>query len=195
MPVRQARPNVSETITAGSQFARSASSRRMAAAEASGSSGSSAAHPGGTLERSTPAFAQTKPWRVSAMISPRSIRTIRTLSRSTSSICRGSRSQRRPYSSASGEGSTVSSATRRPSALETSFCVTTSTSPGSPARPLVAIPSRTSAATESPGFASGIPRIGMMRTSPRAIAQSSPNPSATTRLIRKRMVTRRCDRN
>ena len=64
VPCRKGRPKESLTITGTPSLSWSAR------AEASGSSGSRTTVPGaGALEASTPAEAQTKPWRVSAMIS------------------------------------------------------------------------------------------------------------------------------
>ena len=81
MPWRQARPNESEITTATSTPGSSASASRSLAAEASGSTGSrqTVSSPG-TFEASTPALAQTKPWWVSEMTMPRSMRTMRRLS-------------------------------------------------------------------------------------------------------------------
>ena len=90
---------------------------RMRRAERSESSGSRAAHPLSTLDRSTPALAHTKPWRVSDTRSSPRRRRIRTDSSSTTRT-----------RSAGSSGSTVTS---RPSAFETIFWVTTTTSPSS----------------------------------------------------------------
>ena len=81
MPWRQARPNESEITTATSTPGSSASASRSLAAEASGSTGSrqTVSSPG-TFEASTPALAQTKPWWVSEITMPRSMRTMRRLS-------------------------------------------------------------------------------------------------------------------
>jgi hypothetical protein len=91
MPWRQARPKESETTTATSTPRRPASAARSFDAEASGSTGSrqTVSSPG-TLEASTPALAQTKPWWVSEITMPRSMRTMRRLSLKTTSIWRGS---------------------------------------------------------------------------------------------------------
>ena len=76
-----------------------------------------------------PAEAQTKPWRVSAITSALRERTMRAVSRRITST-RADRA--RPASSrARSDGSTSSSATTRPSAFETTFCATTTTSPSS----------------------------------------------------------------
>ncbi len=97
----------------------------------SGSTGSSTAMSGpGAFERSMPALAQMNPWWVSAITSDPRRRTIRRLSRSTSSSWRGSPSS--PASSiARGEGPTSARSTTRPSALATALCAITITSPGS----------------------------------------------------------------
>ena len=58
-------------------------------------------------------------------------RTMRVLSRRISSTSRGSFSVSAARRSASADGVTVSSDTTRPSAFETIFCVTTTTSPDS----------------------------------------------------------------
>jgi hypothetical protein len=58
--MRQARPNESAITTAG----RPGSAARSRRALASGSSGSRITQPSGALDWSTPAFAQTNPWRV-----------------------------------------------------------------------------------------------------------------------------------
>ena len=60
---------------------------------------------GPTFDASTPPLAQTKPCSVSVMITPRAIRTTRRASRRTTSIWRGSRSQRSANATASGRGS------------------------------------------------------------------------------------------
>src|SRR5829696_5642936 len=91
-----------------------------ARAEASGSSGrrTTVSAPG-AFEASTPAEAQTKPWRVSAMTSGGRLRTTRAVSRRITSTWRGSPSPACAW--ASSEGSTSLSATTRPSALDTVF--------------------------------------------------------------------------
>ncbi len=85
VPCRQARPKESVTITAGAAPKRAASASRIAAADASGSRGSSTTQSSpGVFERSTPALAQTKPCSVSAMTrSPRRRRTARASRRIT----------------------------------------------------------------------------------------------------------------
>ena len=57
-----------------------------------------------------------------------------------------------------------SRSTMRPSAFETTFCVTTRTSPSSNARPWRCAAPRMSAARSSPGRTSGMPSMAMMRT-------------------------------
>src|SRR5205085_1979797 len=111
---------------------------------------------------STPAEAQTKPCRVSAMTSGGRVRTRRALSRRITSSRRGSCS---PASSrAWADGLTSASRTMRPSALETTLCATTITSPSS---------SSTAAAiswpTSSPSPTSGSPFTGITRSSPRRL--------------------------
>ena len=89
---------------------------------------------GATLDASTPPLAHTKPCRVRVIRTPRSMRTTAAASRRTTSTCRGSRSHRSPNARASGRGVTVRRSTTAPSALETIFWVTTSTSPARGAR-------------------------------------------------------------
>ncbi len=114
---------------------------------------------GPTFDASTPPFAQTKPWGVSVMITPRVIRMTRRASLSTTSTWRGSRSQRRPNSRASVRGSIVVRSTIAPSALDTIFWVTTTTSPGWKGRtPVVrSTASATIDGRSSPGRISGMP--------------------------------------
>src|SRR5918997_1973190 len=162
MPRRHARPKESETITGPSTPRRSSRTAPSLAALLSGSRGrrQTVSSPG-TFEASTPALAQTKPWRVSEMTTPRSMRTTRRLSRKTTSIWRGSFPHRDAYSLASGEGSTVLRSTRRPSALLITLWVTTSTSPGRRTGPTA---SATSPSRSSPGRTSGKPSTGMSST-------------------------------
>ena len=83
-PSRHGRPNVSVTTTPRSApEALARAPPGVVSAEPSGSSGSSVSKPSATFEASTPAFAQTNPWRVSAITrSPRRA-TTRRVSRST----------------------------------------------------------------------------------------------------------------
>ena len=83
-PRRHGRPNVSETTTATSTPRAARSASRMCFAERSGSTGSSAACPASTFERSMPALAHTKPCRVSLITRSPRRRTMRTDSDSTS---------------------------------------------------------------------------------------------------------------
>ena len=77
----------------------------------------------GAFEASTPAEAQTKPCRVSAITSGGRVRTTRADSRRITSSCRGSPSE--PASRrASSEGSISARRTTRPSAFETTFWAT-----------------------------------------------------------------------
>ena len=138
-PSRHARPNVSVTRTGRSRPVAARSPARIASALASGSSGSNVRNPGATFEASTPAFAQTSPWRVSAMTRSSRRATTRTVSSATHPS--------RPRSAA---------ATTRPSAFETIFCVTTTTSP---ARASPRWGAR-SAARSSPSRTSGSPGSG-----------------------------------
>lgn len=126
----------------------------MRLAERSESMGKSAAHPRSTFERSIPAFAQMNPCEVSLMMRSPRRRRIRTDSRSTSGLWL--------------RGSEGSMATRRSSAFETIFCVTTTTSPSASAvsGPVVAaskmIAARSSPATISP--MPSMPKISMRLT-------------------------------
>ena len=114
---------MSETITPTSTPSRRPRVARIRRADRSGSTGSRAAVPAATLERSTPALAQTKPWAVSVISSSPRRRSTRTASDSTRS--------------ALAWGSSASIGTIRPSALETIFWVTTTTSPSAERRPAV----------------------------------------------------------
>ena len=78
--------------------------------------------PSATLDRSTPALAQMNPCLVSLMMRSPRRRRMRTDSRSTRA--------------ALAAGSSGSMGTRRPSALETTFWVTTSTSPAAQVGPV-----------------------------------------------------------
>ena len=112
--------------------------------ERSASTGRSAAHPSPTLERSTPALAQTKPCAVSVI--------------SRSPLRRSTRTDSASTTERLAAGSSWSTRTRRPSAFETIFWVTTTTSP-SRIPPEVAGPSAaaSSAPTSSPGRTSPMP--------------------------------------
>ena len=103
--------------------------------------------PAATFEASTPAFAQTKPCRVSAITrSPRRATT------------RRSRGRRR--------GAGRSPATTRPSAFDTTFCVTTTTSPSRERAP------RSASASERRQVVAGSrPRGGPGRARPRGSRQ------------------------
>src|SRR2546429_2216345 len=157
---RHGRPNESVTMTPTSALVRSRRCSRSRAAEASGSSGSKTTVSGsGAFEASTPAEAQTKPGRVSAITSGARVRRIRALSRRITSSRRGSSFAAR--SRAWAEGSTSASRTTRPSALETTLCATTTTSPSSRSA-AAAI----SSARSSPSRTSGSPLTGITRSSP-----------------------------
>jgi len=133
-PSRQARPNVSDTMTAIRQPSRRVSTAHNRRADASGSSGSSVTQPGSTFDASTPAFAHTNPCRVSTIRMPWSIRTMRFASPRMTSTTLASFPVSSAHRVAIADGVTVSSRTMAPSALETTFCATTNTSPGSTAR-------------------------------------------------------------
>src|SRR5438105_1718052 len=133
MPSRQGRPKVSETMTPTSAPVSSRNRARKRSALASGSTGRrvKTSRPP-TLEWSTPALAQTYPCRVS-VIRTRSERRTRTLSSSTTWTMRGSgfATSRAAILAASSPAVTSFKAISRPSALDTTFCATTSTSPDS----------------------------------------------------------------
>ena len=113
-PRRQGRPNVSLMITPTSTPNRPLIASRIRRAERSLSSGRSAAWPRLTFDRSMPALAHTKPCLVSLMISSPRRRRMRTDSRSTIGLWLS--------------GSVGSMSTIAPSALETIFWVTMTTS-------------------------------------------------------------------
>jgi hypothetical protein len=113
---------------------------------------------------STPALAQTNPWRVLATITPRSIRTMPLDSRKTSSIRRGSLWYFAAHSWARSEGSTESRRTILPSALDTIFCATTKTSPCLRTSLCRLAASTRRGARSSPGATSGSPLSGTICT-------------------------------
>src|SRR4051812_24205098 len=143
-PSRHARPKVSLTTTATSTPRSSASRCRRSRAEASASSGSSTSASPGTLEASMPAAATTQPCRVSTMRSGPRRATTRT---DSASIARWRAASR------SSPGST---ATSRPSTLEITLLVTTTTSPSASQGAAAAI----APARSSPGENSGSPGTG-----------------------------------
>ena len=182
MPQRHGRPNESDTMTGTStpNLARMAS--RIARAEPSGSCGRRVTMwplAGPTFDASMPPLAQMKPCSVSVIRTPCSIRTTRRASRRTTSIWRGSRSQRSANVIASGRGSIVSRSTIAPSAFETIFWVTTRTSSGRSGRtPAVAsIASPIRPARSSPPTISGMPTSAIASTRPPASAPPAPRPS------------------
>ena len=133
VPWRQGRPKLSFMTTAISIPVSAASPRRSACALRSGFSGNSSTRwePSGgpTFDWSTPAFAMMKPSLCSTISTPRRARTTRTDSDRTTSTSRGSLPTSAASATARAEGSIVARSTRRPSAFETIFCATTSTSP------------------------------------------------------------------
>ncbi len=146
-PRRHGRPKVSETTTATSTPRRARRPWRMRRAERSGSTGKRAARPRARLDRSTPALAHTKPCAVSVMSNSLRRRSTRTASPSTS---------RRRASASSGSRSTTLA-----SALDTTFWVTTTTSPSASTRPRTpSQASATKAASSSPACTSGRPSTG-----------------------------------
>ena len=162
-PWRQGRPNVSEIMTASGECRAISSSRQSCIAERSGSSGRRTTLPFGALETSTPPLAQTNPWCVSTISTPRSIRTMRLLSRKTTSTMRGSLLYFSAHCCARAEGAIVSKRTIRPSALLTIFWATTKIAPGR----MGSVPSalRILSHKLSPGCISGIPSNPRMRIS------------------------------
>ena len=152
IPVRQARPRESLTITPTSTPSRRPSSERSDAADPSGSAGSSAISSRATLEASTPAPAMTTPCRLATIRSSPRRATTRTVSSSIAFCRRASRAI----------GSSPPTATNRPSALETILDVTTTTSPSASH----GIRAASSAPRSSPGRTSPIPVTGMTWTTP-----------------------------
>ena len=114
------------------------------------------------FERSTPAFAHTKPWRVSQIRMPRSQRTIFAHSESTTSIWRASLPDSAAISCARSPGTTSASRTIRPSLLDTIFCAMTTMSPSRIASRCASAASRMSVARSSPGRISGRPLTAVM---------------------------------
>ncbi len=175
VPCRQARPNESLTTTPTSAPESSDSRVRNRRAEASGSTGSRTRRSSpGVFDASTPAEAQTKPCRVSAITSGGRERTTSRLSRRITSARRASPSS--PASSiARADGSTSASRTTRPSTFETAFWATTTTSPSCspPAAPAAAWSRRP---RSSPSTSSGSPSSGMTLTvpAPATTAQRTP---------------------
>ena len=104
----------------------------MAAADASGSSGSSRARwrpsASATLDWSTPALAITKPRRCCMIIRFGRLRTTLADSDRTTSTILGSLPTFAARASAWADGTTSARSTVRPSALETIFCAITTTS-------------------------------------------------------------------
>jgi hypothetical protein len=129
---------VSVTTTPTRTPVRPRSALRIRRADSSGSSGSSTTVPGAVLDSSTPAAAITKPCLVCAIVVGPRLATTRTVSAAIAS-------------------SRVMAATR-PSALLTTFEVTTRMSPSvSPGAPGAVTASAISPARSSPGEISGMP--------------------------------------
>ena len=112
-----------------------------------------------------PPLAQTNPCAVSVISTPFCIRTTRRASRRTTSTWRGSRSKRSANLIASRRGVTVVRSTTAPSAFDTIFWVTTSTSSrvsgNAPAVRWIALPMKTP--RSSPSRISGIPSSARIR--------------------------------
>src|SRR5579883_666792 len=121
------------------------------------------------------------------MINPRSIRTIRALSRRMTSIWRASRPQASASRRANDDGSISLSRTSRPSALETILCVTTTISPPWSKSPRRSSASVMSATRSSPGRTSGMPS--------RPIISRSLDRSNTLEAALVRMLNRHADRD
>ena len=113
---------------------------------------------------STPALAQTKPCRVLAIITPRSIRTILLDSLKTTSISLGSFWYSAAHRSARSEGLIESRRTVLPSALDTIFWATTTTSPLLGTNRWRWAASTSNRDRSSPGTTSGSPVNGMICT-------------------------------
>ena len=166
MPVRHGRPMESLTMTATSTPSLARSPSRSRAAEASGSTGSSASSLRATFEMSTPAAASTSPSRFWTIRRSPRVATTRTDSSSTAS--RRACSRR----SASAVGNVIS----LPSIFDTTLEVTTSTSPSCN----WGAASATAATRSSPGRRSGIPVTG--RISRRVAPWSAGGKSDTSQL-------------
>jgi hypothetical protein len=146
----------------------------MRRADASGSTGNVSTRPAAPLDDwSTPALAHTNPWRVSVINTGPIWRTIRTDSLSTTSTTRASLSHCRAHSLANVDGSTSASSIAQPSAFDTIFDVTTTTSP-STSNACCAI----SAARSAPGSISGSPSTGTIISGP-ATGREPTGPIAT----------------
>ena len=183
MPKRHGRPNESLTMMAGASSAampsRSVICSRSCRADASGSGGSSVTkslRP--VFDASMPALAHTNPCFVRLMIRPRSMRRMAADSRSTSSTWRASRSHSRAKATASARGSIVRRSTMQPSALETTFWVTTRMSPARGAYSASAAASARQAAAisaprSSPGATSGSGGRATAMTSGMSLQKSS----------------------
>ena len=113
-----------------------------------------------------PALAQTKPCLVSVMMTPLSgaILTIPRLSLNISSTSLGSLPLSIAMRVALVEGSTSRRSTTRPSAFDTTFCVTTSMSPAETGVPCPFAAFTISSATSSPASISGMPRMPIIST-------------------------------
>src|SRR5829696_3672272 len=166
-PSRQGRPKLSAITTAGELPDAAAISPRIRRAEASVSTGRSETWPPRRLEVSIPAFAQIQPDLVSVIRTPRSARTTRSLSASTSSTRAGSLPSRAASSRARTPGSTPLNSRTRPSALETTFWeMTTISSPAGDPASAIRRP------RSSPARSSGRPSTGLIRSSRAGKAES-----------------------
>src|SRR2546428_7596862 len=159
-PLRQGRPKVSVITTESLAPTPLSRDLLILLALLSGLRGRRAAWPLSTFDLSIPAFAQTKPCLVSVIITPWPIRTILLDSRRINSTSCGSFPSSPASRTARLDGFTPSSLTTLPSAFETIFCLTTTTSfsfsdsPADPRAPII------SPAILSSFLTSGIPRRG-----------------------------------
>ena len=164
VPWRQGRPKLSFMTTATSIPVRAARPRRSVCALRSGFSGNSSTRgepsAGATFEWSTPALAMMKPSLCSTISTPRRARTMRTDSDRMTSTSRGSLSTSAASATARAEGSIVARSTRRPSAFETIFCATTSTSAARGVMPFRSRADAISSTRSSPARIKGRPCKG-----------------------------------
>src|SRR6516225_5693213 len=181
VPLRQGRPKLSLIMTPSPTPKTLIRYCRKAWAEPSGSTGRSSTRSppssSATFEWSMPALAITKPRRCSTISRPGRWRTTRFDSDSTTSTNRGSLSTSAASAVARSDGSTVAISTYRPSALETIFCATTSTSPSRGTTPLSANAAIATAPRSSPGCIKGMPASPVMVTRTEGIVTNPPGPS------------------
>jgi len=107
-------------------------------------------------------LAQTNPCRVSVINTGPTWRTMRFASRRTISVTAGSLSHSVDQSSANWEGVTSASSTTHPSAFDTIFDVTTTTSPSCSGVDAAVAASTMTSARSAPSVTSGIPDMPKM---------------------------------